>query len=128
MTETPSFSIADDYPEYRRDVAALCADFPGDYWRALEEQPPSGSYPTAFVRALTEAGFLSALIPEAYGGWGKPVRAGAVILETIHRSGCVPLSLSLLLRIVLRFYVFTFLSLSIKIQMIIMMMNQSITQ
>lgn len=87
MTDALSYSIADDYPEYRRDVAALCAKFPGEYWRNLEEQPPSGSYPSEFVQALTDAGFLSALIPEEYGGWGKPVRAGAVILETIHRSG-----------------------------------------
>ena len=54
MTETPSFSIADDYPEYRRDVAALCADFPGDYWRALEEQPPSGSYPPVTAATIAE--------------------------------------------------------------------------
>lgn len=82
------FSVSEDYPEYRRAVAALCAKFPGEYWRNLEEQPPSGSYPTQFVQALTDAGFLSVLIPEEFGGKGMPIRAGAVILETIHRSGC----------------------------------------
>lgn len=88
MNEVLSFSIGEDYPEYRRSIAKLCEGFPGDYWRDLEDQPPSGSYPTAFVKALTDAGYLAVLIPEEYGGGGKPVRAGAVILETIHRSGC----------------------------------------
>ena len=88
MNESPSFSIGEDYAEYRETIAKLCEAFPGDYWRELEDQPPSGSYPTAFVKALTDAGYLAVLIPEEYGGGGKPVRAGAVILETIHRSGC----------------------------------------
>lgn len=88
MNEVLSFSIGEDYPEYRKSIAKLCEGFPGDYWRDLEDQPPSGSYPTAFVKALTDAGYLAVLIPEEYGGGGKPVRAGAVILETIHRSGC----------------------------------------
>lgn len=85
---TPAFSIGNDYNEYRESVAALCADFPGTYWRELEDQPPSASYPADFVQALTDAGYLAVLIPEEYGGAGKPVRAGAVILETIHRAGC----------------------------------------
>lgn len=88
MNDTPDFEIGDDYPEFRRNVRALCEKFPGEYWRHLEKQPPSGSYPTEFVDALTKDGYLAALIPEEYGGWGLPVRAGAVILETIHRSGC----------------------------------------
>ena len=88
MTDLPQFEIGDDYPEFRRDVRALCEKFPATYWRHLEKQPPSGSYPTEFVKALTDAGYLAALIPQEYGGWGLPVRAGAVILETIHRSGC----------------------------------------
>lgn len=88
MTDLPQFEIGDDYPEFRRDVRALCENFPSAYWRHLEKQPPSGSYPTEFVKALTDAGYLAALIPQEYGGWGLPVRAGAVILETIHRSGC----------------------------------------
>lgn len=81
------FALGDDYPEYRRSVRDLCNAFPAEYWRELEDQPPEGSYPAAFVQALTEAGYLSALIPKEYGGWGLPVRGGAVILETIHRSG-----------------------------------------
>ncbi len=78
----------DDYPEIREAVAKICEGFPGEYWRDLEEQPVEGSYPTAFVTALTESGFLGALIPEEFGGAGLPIRAGAVILETIHASGC----------------------------------------
>ncbi len=83
-----SMSLEEDYPEIREQVAKLCADFPGDYWRDLEKQPPSGSYPTAFIKALTEAGYLAALIPEEFGGAGLPIRGGAVILETINRMGC----------------------------------------
>lgn len=79
---------ANDYPEIRESVAKICEGFPGEYWRELEKQSVEGSYPTAFVQALTEAGYLGALIPEEYGGAGLPIRAGAVILETIHASGC----------------------------------------
>ncbi|MEQ8229792.1 MAG: acyl-CoA dehydrogenase family protein [Rhodospirillales bacterium] len=77
-----------DYPEIREQVAKVCADFPGEYWRKLEDQPPSGSYPTEFIEALTASGYLAALIPEEYGGAGLPVRGGAVILETINATGC----------------------------------------
>jgi acyl-CoA dehydrogenase len=77
-----------DYPEIRDAVAKICEGFPGQYWRDLEDQPVEGSYPTEFVTALTESGYLAALIPEEYGGAGLPIRAGAVILETIHASGC----------------------------------------
>ena len=77
--------VGQDYPEIRESVRRVCADFPGAYWRKLEEEE---AYPTAFVRALTEAGYLGALIPENYGGSGMPLRAAAVILEEIHASGC----------------------------------------
>jgi acyl-CoA dehydrogenase len=77
--------LGQDYPELRESVRKVCARFPGEYWRGLDE---ASSYPTAFVRALTEAGFLSALIPEEYGGSGLPLRAAAVILEEIGASGC----------------------------------------
>jgi acyl-CoA dehydrogenase len=80
--------LDEDYPEIRQQVAKLCAGFPGEYWRNLESQPPSRSYPTEFITALTEAGYLAALIPEEYGGAGLSVRGGAVILETINSSGC----------------------------------------
>ena len=79
--------LGEDYPEIREAVAKICEDYPGEYWRGLEDQGPEGSYPTAFVRELTEAGFLGALIPEEYGGSGLPIRAGAVILETVHEKG-----------------------------------------
>ncbi|MBC27568.1 MAG: acyl-CoA dehydrogenase [Rhodospirillaceae bacterium] len=81
-------TFEDDYTEFRDAVAAICKDFPGKYWRDLEDQPSDGSYPTDFVDALTQSGFLAALIPESYGGSGLPIRAGAVILEAIHESGC----------------------------------------
>ncbi len=66
-------------------VRALCAKFPGEYWRALDRER---AYPTDFVQALTEAGYLAALIPEQYGGSGLPISAAAAILEEIHASGC----------------------------------------
>jgi acyl-CoA dehydrogenase len=75
----------EDYPEIREGVKRVCADFPGSYWRGLEEKL---DYPTEFVQALTASGYLGALIPEEYGGSGMPLRAAAVILETIHSSGC----------------------------------------
>ena len=83
-----AIELGEDWPEIRESVAKICEGYPGEYWRDLEDQPPSGSYPTEFVQALTEAGYLAALIPEEYGGAGLPVRAAAVILETIHHSGC----------------------------------------
>jgi acyl-CoA dehydrogenase len=75
----------EDYPELREAVRRICADFPGEYWRGLEERE---AYPTEFVRALTRQGFLAALIPEEYGGTGLKLRAAAVILEEINASGC----------------------------------------
>lgn len=72
------------YDDIRDAVAKLCAQFPGEYWRKLDREM---AYPTAFVRALTEAGWLAALIPEEYGGAGLPLSAGAAILEEIHKSG-----------------------------------------
>ena len=80
-------SLEEDYPEIRGQVTKLCEDYPGEYWRNLEKQSPSGSYPTEFIDALTDGGYLAALIPEEYGGAGLPVRGGAVILETINRMG-----------------------------------------
>jgi acyl-CoA dehydrogenase len=79
-----SIALGEDWPEIREAVARICLRFEGPYWRRLERDH---AYPGEFVRALTEAGWLAALIPEAYGGTGLPLRAAAVILETIHRSG-----------------------------------------
>jgi len=76
---------AEEYAEIREEVAKLCASFPGEYWQKLERD---SSYPGAFVAALTEAGYLAALIPEEYGGSGLPLSAAAAILEEIQRSGC----------------------------------------
>jgi len=74
-----------DHPEIREAVRQICGQFPGSYWQGLEEEQ---AYPDAFVAAMTEAGFLAALIPEEYGGSGLPLRAAAVILEEIHAAGC----------------------------------------
>ena len=79
-----AMNLGEDYPEIRESVRRICADFPGSYWRALDEQE---AYPSEFVKAMTEAGFLAALIPEQYGGAGLPLRAAGVILEEIHASG-----------------------------------------
>ncbi len=75
----------DPHAEIRDAVRKLCADFAGDYWRKLDQDR---TYPTEFVTALTEAGYLGALIPEEYGGAGLPLSAAAAILETVQSSGC----------------------------------------
>lgn len=78
-------SETESYPEIRDSVRRLCADFPGEYWRMLDRDR---AYPHRFVSALTDAGFLSALIPEEFGGLGIGLGAACAILEEIHRSGC----------------------------------------
>ena len=78
-------SESQTYADIRESVRALCAKFPGDYWRELDRER---AYPTAFVEALTEAGYLAALIPEEYGGSGLPVSAAAAIMEEVHAAGC----------------------------------------
>lgn len=80
-----SVPLGDDYPEIREGVRRLCIDFPGSYWRELDDKR---AYPETFVKALTESGYLAALIPEEYGGAGLPLRAASVILEEIHGAGC----------------------------------------
>lgn len=82
---TIALELGNDYPDIREQVRRICAGFPGSYWQGLDER---SEYPHAFVDALTESGYLGALIPEAYGGAGLPLRAASVILETIHSSGC----------------------------------------
>jgi alkylation response protein AidB-like acyl-CoA dehydrogenase len=77
--------LGEDFLDIRESVRKICADFPGAYWRDLEARE---AYPTEFVKALTDAGYLAALIPEEYGGAGLPLRAAAVILEEIHAAGC----------------------------------------
>ena len=78
-------AIPDPNAEIRDAVARLCADYPGEYWRKLDAER---AYPTAFVDALTQAGYLAVLIPEEYGGAGLGLRAAADILETIQAQGC----------------------------------------
>jgi len=77
--------MTDDYTDIREQVQKLCAQYPGEYWRDLDTRR---AYPTEFVRALTEAGYLSVLIPEEYGGSGLGITAAAAIMEEIQKSGC----------------------------------------
>jgi alkylation response protein AidB-like acyl-CoA dehydrogenase len=78
-------AAADLHAEIRVEVRKLCQKFPGEYWRELDTRR---GYPTEFVHALTEAGWLAALIPEEYGGAGLPLSGAAAILEEIQASGC----------------------------------------
>jgi acyl-CoA dehydrogenase len=78
------FDLPPELSEITAAVAELCTRFPAEYWRRLE---PDG-YPTQFVQALTDAGWLAALIPEDYGGAGLDLMAASVILEEINASGC----------------------------------------
>jgi alkylation response protein AidB-like acyl-CoA dehydrogenase len=75
----------DPHAEIREEVRKLCARFPGEYWRKLDAER---AYPTAFVTALTESGYLGALIPEEFGGAGLPLAGAAAILETVQAEGC----------------------------------------
>jgi acyl-CoA dehydrogenase len=77
--------MTEDYAEIRDAVARLCTDFPGRYWR---EHDRARTYPTEFVAALADAGYLSILIPDEYGGAGLGVAAAATVLEEVHKSGC----------------------------------------
>jgi acyl-CoA dehydrogenase len=83
--EPVTMELGEDYPELRDSVRRVCEHYPGEYWRGLDA---TSAYPTAFINELTEGGFLSALIPEEYGGTGLPLRAAAVILEEINAAGC----------------------------------------
>jgi acyl-CoA dehydrogenase len=75
----------DPHQEIRAGVRKLCAQFPGEYWRRLDREM---AYPADFVKAVTAAGYLSALIPEEFGGSGLPLSAAAAIVEEIQRAGC----------------------------------------
>lgn len=72
------------HQEIRQGVRQLCARYPDEYWRQLDKQE---AYPTEFVQAMTQAGYLAALIPEEYGGIGVGVLEASIILEEVHRSG-----------------------------------------
>ncbi|MCH2670189.1 MAG: acyl-CoA/acyl-ACP dehydrogenase [Gammaproteobacteria bacterium] len=75
---------SESYEQIREAIERLCADFPGEYWRKQDEKD---RYPTEFVQALIDTGYLSVLIPEEYGGSGLDLKAACIILETIHKSG-----------------------------------------
>jgi len=77
--------MTQDYTHIREEVAKLCQQYPGEYWRAKDKDR---AYPSEFVEALTHAGYLAVLIPEEYGGTGLPISAAAAILEEIQRQGC----------------------------------------
>ena len=77
-------ATGDQQTEIREEVRKLCEGFPGEYWQRMDRDR---LYPSDFVSALTDSGFLSVLIPEQYGGAGLGLSAAAAILEEIHRSG-----------------------------------------
>src|SRR6476619_4173593 len=85
MAEDNAQDASDELSQILESVRALCARFPGEYWRTLDRER---AYPTEFVGALTDAGFLAALIPEEYGGSGRTMTAAAAIMEEIQASGC----------------------------------------
>lgn len=76
--------ILDPHTDLRRHIRKLCAQFPNTYWQQIDAE---NAYPTTFVQAMTDAGYLAALIPEAYGGGGSTLTEASVILEEINRSG-----------------------------------------
>ena len=78
-------AMIDNHNDLREAIAKLCAKYPGEYWRNLDREM---AYPTDFVDELTKAGWLSVLIPEAYGGAGLPLSAAAAILEEMQAGGC----------------------------------------
>ncbi len=78
-------TLGEDFPEIRDGVRRICADFPQSYWRELDKRE---GYPSEFVQAMTDAGFLASLIPEEYGGAGLSIRAAGVILQECHANGC----------------------------------------
>ncbi|SPL71193.1 acyl-CoA dehydrogenase family protein [Acinetobacter stercoris] len=77
-------STFNNYPEIREAVRALCAEFPNEYHRKIDE---AKAYPEEFVDALTQAGWMAAMIPEEYGGSGLGLTEASVIMEEINRSG-----------------------------------------
>ena len=84
-TTSPSIPLDPGWGDIREGVGRICEGFPNGYWVKLDHE---AAYPTEFVEALTEAGYLSALIPEEYGGSGLPLSAACAVLETIHDSPC----------------------------------------
>ena len=84
-TEAVSIPLDPGWADIREGVGRICEQYPNAYWVKKDHE---SAYPLEFVNALTEAGYLGALIPEEYGGAGLPISAGCAILETIHERGC----------------------------------------
>ena len=84
-TDGVSIPLDPGWAEIRDGVKRVCERFPNEYWLKLDH---ADAYPAEFVAALTEGGYLGALIPEEYEGAGLPLSAACAILETIHESGC----------------------------------------
>jgi len=78
------FSIPEDHTAIRTAVRELCAAYPDAYWRELDR---AHAYPSAFVKALTDAGWLAALVPSEYGGAGLGITEASIVLEEINRNG-----------------------------------------
>ena len=83
--QSVNVALGEDFPEIRDGVRRICADYPASYWRDLDRRE---AYPSAFVQAMTDAGYLSSLIPEEFGGAGLSLRAAGVILQECHANGC----------------------------------------
>src|SRR5689334_25350811 len=84
-SQSVSISLDPGWSDIRDGVRRVCERFANEYWVKLDHED---AYPTEFVQALTETGYLGALIPESYGGAGLPLSGACAILETIHDSGC----------------------------------------
>jgi len=84
MTAAEIDTLAEQHQAIRAAIRDICKDFPDTYWRDVDSK---GAYPEAFVRALTEAGWLACLIPEQYGGAGLGITEASLILEELNRSG-----------------------------------------
>lgn len=84
MSDTPLATDRELHPELRVAIRNLCRRFPDEYWRTVDK---NREYPEAFVKALTDAGWLAALIPEDYGGSGLGITEASVILEEVNRCG-----------------------------------------
>jgi acyl-CoA dehydrogenase len=78
-------TMSEDWPEIRESIARICEPFDNAYWTKLDA---ASEYPTEFVQALTDTGYLATLIPEEYGGAGLQISAACAVLETIHAAGC----------------------------------------
>jgi len=79
-----TLSLTDEQRALKAGVTEICKKYPGEYWRELDAKR---EYPEAFVTELTRAGYLAALIPQEYGGFGLSIADGGFILETIHANG-----------------------------------------